>query len=108
MAKRNKKDKHQKIRLNSYTKGGRVSSLMALLALTVVIVAIALAIVKRGNAGIYVGLLGFLAMGIALAGFGIGLKSYEEETKFLKYTYIGTIANAVIWIGMLGLFLIYV
>ena len=34
--------------------------------------------------------------------------SFKEENKFLKYTYIGTITNAVIWIFILGMYLAYV
>ena len=108
MAKRNKKDKKQRIALSSYTKGGRISSLIALEAFILFVLTVALCIVQNGNAGIYVGILAWAIFGLALAGFVIGLKSYQEETKFLKYTYIGTISNALIWIGILCVFLIYV
>lgn len=108
MAKRNKKDKKTRIALSSYTKGGRISSLIALEAFILFVLTVALCIVQNGNAGIYVGILAWAIFGLALAGFVIGLKSYQEETKFLKYTYIGTISNAVIWIGILCVFLIYV
>ena len=93
MAKRNKKDKKQRIALSSYTKGGRISSLIALEAFILFVLTVALCIVQNGNAGIYVGILAWAIFGLALAG---------------KYTYIGTISNAVIWIGILFVFLIYV
>ena len=32
----------------------------------------------------------------------------KYKNKFLKYTYIGTITNAVIWIFILGMYLAYV
>lgn len=108
MAKRNRKDKHQKIALNRYSKGGILSTLIAICSLLIIILTIAIAIIQKGNAGIYVGVLGVFALVLSLAGFGIGLKSFNEEMTFLRYTYIGTIANAVIWIAMLGIYLIYV
>ncbi len=49
-----------------------------------------------------------LVMVSAIAGFVIGINSFKEENKFLKYTYIGTITNAVIWIFILGMYLAYV
>ena len=57
MAKRNKKDKKQRIALSSYTKGGRISSLIALEAFILFVLTVALCIVQNGNAGIYVGIL---------------------------------------------------
>ena len=67
-----------------------------------------ISILKKGNAGIYVGLLMLLVMVSAIAGFVIGINSFKEENKFLKYTDIGTITNAVIWIFILGMYLAYV
>lgn len=108
MAKRNRKDKNQKIALSSYTKGGRKSSLIALCSFLIIVLTVVICIVKKGNAGIYTGLLALLSFGLSLFGFGIGIQSYSEENRFLKYTYIGTISNAVIWIGLLCVYLIYV
>ena len=44
----------------------------------------------------------------SIAGFIVGINSFKEENKFMMYTYIGTIANAVIWLGVLGMYLIYI
>ena len=41
MAKRNKKDKKQRIALSSYTKGGRISSLIALEAFILFVLTVA-------------------------------------------------------------------
>lgn len=106
--KKNKKDKNQKIALRSYTKGGRIATLIAICSLLIIASAIAISVVKKGEAGIYVGLMPIVSLVLSIFGFGVGLKSYTEDTKFLRYTYIGTISNAVIWISILGLFLIYV
>ena len=107
-AKKKEKKVKQKIPLKKYTKGGRLSALIALFSLMIIILAIVISILKKGNAGIYVGLMMIVALISAVTGFGIGIKSFNEENKFLTFTYIGTIANAAIWTGILGIYLIYV
>jgi hypothetical protein len=81
---------------------------MAFVNLLIILITITLSVWKKGNAGIYVGLLMLAVLISAAVGFVIGINSFKEENKFLKYTYIGTIANAVIWIGILGMYLIFV
>lgn len=104
-----KQDKLAKhIPLRKYTKGGKTSSLIALGSLILMILAVVISILMRGNAGIYVGLMMFLALIASALGFGIGIKSFDEENRFMMYTYIGTICNAVIWIFILGIYLIFV
>ena len=108
MKKRSKEEKREekeekkgrKIPLRNYTKGGRKSSVIAGVNILLFILAVVISILKKGNAGIYVV--------SAIAGFVIGINSFKEENKFLKYTYIGTITNAVIWIFILGMYLAYV
>lgn len=84
MAKRNKKDKKQRIALSSYTKGGRISSLIALEAFILFVLTVALCIVQNGNAGIYVGILAWAIFGLALAGFVIGFKKLSGRNKVFK------------------------
>ena len=102
----NRKDR--RIPLKKYTKGGRVSSLISICNIILIIISIMISILQKGNAGVYVGVIMFAVLISASIGFVIGINSFKEENKFLRYTYWGTIANAVIWIGILGLYLIYV
>ncbi|MGN0382628.1 MAG: hypothetical protein ACI4DS_00020 [Eubacterium sp.] len=103
-----KSKKRRRIRLRSYTKGGRISSLFAVLAFVIFVVAVAWSYRCGGNAGHIVGYLGFLAFALNLSGFIIGIKSFKEEGLWLRYSWIGTIANAIMWIGILSILLIYV
>lgn len=98
----------RRIPLKKYTKGGRTASLMALCNIAVIVLSIVISIIKRGNAGIYVGLMMFAVLISAAVGFVIGINSFKEENKFLRFSYIGTIVNAAIWISILGIYLIYV
>lgn len=102
-----KKDKRQRIPLGKYTRGGRAASVMAVISALIFFVAVAISISMRGNAGIIVGVLGFLTFVMAVAGFIVGLLSFREETKFFKYSWIGTISNLMLWLMMFQMFLIY-
>lgn len=104
-----KEDKPAKhIPLRKYTKGGKISSLIALGSLLLILLAVLISTLMRGKAGIYVGLMLFVSFIASAIGFGIGIKSFDEENRFMRYTYIGTIANAAIWIFILGIYLIFV
>lgn len=100
--------KAHRIPLKKYTKKGRTSSLIALCNVVVIILTIIISILQKGNAGIYVGLMMLAVLISAASGFVIGINSFKEENKFLRYSYLGTIVNAAIWIGILGMYLIYV
>lgn len=100
--------KAHKIPLRKYTLGGRKSALIALCDIIFIIMIIAISIVKKGNAGIYAGVMMLLALFMAIFGFVVGLNSFKEENKFLRFSYLGTIANAVIWVGILMMYLTYV
>ena len=100
--------KARRIPLEKYTKGGKISSLMALIHILLLALSVGISIAKRGNAGIYVGFFVLVVLISAAAGFVIGINSFKESDKFLRYSYIGTIANAVIWIGILGIYLTYI
>lgn len=100
--------KSRRIPLKKYTKGGRIASWMALCNILLIILTISISVAQKGHAGIYVGVLMLLILASAAIGFVIGINSFKEENKFLRYTYIGTVTNAVIWIGILGMYLIYV
>lgn len=98
----------RRIPLKKYTKGGRIASLMALCNILIIVLAIVISTMQKGNAGIYVGLMVFATLISAAVGFVIGINSFKEENKFLRFSYIGTVANASIWISILGIYLIYV
>ncbi|MCR5736089.1 MAG: hypothetical protein K6G64_00395 [Eubacterium sp.] len=101
-----KKARH--IPLTKYTEGGRIATLMGLIHIFLIILTITASVSKRGHAGIYVGVMMLLVMISAAVGFVIGINSFKEMDKFFRYSYIGTILNASIWIGILGLYMTYI
>jgi hypothetical protein len=100
--------KARHIPLSKYTEGGRIATLMGLIHIFLIFLTIFASFSKRGHAGIYAGVMMLLVMISAAAGFVIGINSFKESDKFFRYSYIGTILNASIWIGILGLYMTYV
>lgn len=90
MKKRSKEEKREekeekkgrKIPLRNYTKGGRKSSVIAGVNILLFILAVVISILKKGNAGIYVGLLMLLVMVSAIAGFVIELIVLKKKINF--------------------------
>lgn len=101
-----KSKKH--IPLRKYTWGGRISCLMALANIIAMMFNVFLSYSERGHAGMYVGLIMFCVLISAMVAFVIGVNSFCETDKFLRYSYIGTIANAIIWIGIFFMYLAYI
>ena len=82
------------------SKGGIIATVLAIVAFIMLIIGVVVSFQKEGNAGMIVGALGVGTFICTTAGLIIGLKSFYEKDKFYIYSWIGTISNAVLWIGM--------
>lgn len=102
-----KKDKRQRIPLSKYTRGGMISTGIAMLSLIVFAVAVGISIYEKGKAGAIVGYLAFATIALSVIGYVVGINSFKEETRFLKFSWIGTILNLFIWVMMFMMFLVY-
>lgn len=80
------------------TKGGLISLILAIIAYTMTILGVIISYKKHGDAGIVVGALGSFAFLISTFGVVIALRSFKERDSFYVFTWIGTIANLVLWI----------
>ncbi len=89
-----------------HSKGGIVSTIGALAALTLLIMSIYNSFQNRGNGGLIVGALAAISFVIAAVSFIVGLKSFNEEDRFYMFSYIGYISSAAIWISIFGITLI--
>lgn len=109
LAKKNKRKVRHRIALKNFTLGGRVSTAIAAVAIVVLLWAIIIAYKAEGNADSRVGVMALISLLLAIGGFVFGVRSfYEKGTKFLKYTWIGTITNMVIMVFYVGMLLVYV
>ena len=79
---------------------GKLSAVLAAVSLVLFVTA-----VLQGQYGYIVGGISLCAMLLSVYGFAMGLKSFSEENRTHKAGMIGSIANGIIMIGWLGIFL---
>ena len=80
---------------------GKLSAVLAAVSLVLFVLAFFL----QGQYGYIVGGISLCAMLLSVYGFAMGLKSFSEENRTHKAGMIGSIANGIIMIGWLGIFL---
>lgn len=85
---------------------GKLSTGLAAASLILFITAVMLAFFMNGEFGYIVGGVSLCAMLLSIYGFAMGLKSFSEENRTHRTSMIGSIANGIIMIGWLGIFLL--
>lgn len=84
---------------------GKLSTGLAAASLLLFGAAVMTAFFLEGKLGFLVGGIGFFAMLLSVYGFIMGLSSFSEEDRNHKTSIIGSIANGIIMVGWLGIFL---
>ena len=84
---------------------GKLSAVLAAVSQVLFVTAGFLAFFLQGQYGYIVGGISLCAMLLSVYGFAMGLKSFSEENRTHKAGMIGSIANGIIMIGWLGIFL---
>lgn len=92
-------DKKQSIR-------GIISTVIAAAGISLFVISVMVSYENRGEAGLIIGLLGIIALFLSLLGLYEGIKSFQEEEIFYHCSWIGTVVNAVVFIGMAMVILI--
>lgn len=90
----------------SQSVGGIFSTVLAVMAAAAFVSAVWISYRQRGNGGLFIGLLGVLTVFFSAIGLYVGAKSFQEEEIFFLFSWIGTILNAVLLVGMIMVFLI--
>ena len=85
---------------------GKLSAVLAAVSLVLFVTAVLLAFFLQGQYGYIVGGISLCAMLLSVYGFAMGLKSFSEENRLHRTSMIGSIANGIIMIGWLGIFLL--
>lgn len=85
---------------------GKLSTGLAVASLLLFAAAVAIAFLAGGTVGYIVGGLSLFAMLLSIYGFAMGLRSFSEEDRNHKTSMIGSIANGVIMVGWIGMFLL--
>ena len=84
---------------------GKLSTGLAAASLLLFGAAVMTAFFLEGKLGFLVGGIGLFAMLLSVYGFIMGLSSVSEEDRNHKTSIIGSIANGIIMVGWLGIFL---
>jgi hypothetical protein len=82
------------------TVGGIVSTILGLLSIVIFIIGIVLSYKNEGNAGLEAGIMGLLTFLLDTVGLVLGLLSFKERECFYIFSWIGTLINGLMWIGM--------
>ncbi|MBP3543163.1 MAG: hypothetical protein J6J86_02940 [Lachnospiraceae bacterium] len=86
--------------------GGIFSTVLAVAAILLFVVAVWMSYRKKGNAGIEIGLMGVLSLFLSGIGLWVGVKSFQEEEIFFLFSWVGTILSAIMLVGMSFVFLV--
>ena len=100
--------KDRKIPLSKYARGGRISSTIGLCNLALFFLTITMSVMEDGKSGMYIGIIVIVTFISAIMGFVIGIRSFSEENKFYRFSYIGTIINAAVWISIVLIYIAYI
>lgn len=85
---------------------GKLSTGLAVGSLLLFAAAVEIAFLTGGTVGYIVGGLSLFAMLLSVYGFAMGLRSFSEEDRAHRTSMIGSIANGVIMVGWIGMFLL--
>lgn len=83
------------------SKGGVMSSLFAVVAVSLLVAGVYISYKAKGDGGMDVGILGIASFLLSVSGFIIGIRSFKNEEAFLGLPWFGVVANAIIWIFMM-------
>lgn len=89
-----------------HAKGGVVSIVLAVAAVSFLLSGVYISFQHRGNAGELVGVLGTIGLGLSLIGTIIALLGFREEDKFYLTSWIGSVVNCMIWMILGGMILV--
>ena len=84
---------------------GKLSTCLAAASLLLFVIAVLLSFFLKGKFGYIVGGVSLCAMLLSIYGLTMGLKSFSEENRTHRTSMIGSIANGIIMISWLGIFL---
>lgn len=88
------------------TEGGFASVIYACSSLFLFLVCAVLSFAFSGKAGAWVGALGLMAILFSVSGFCIGIRSFQEKDRNYRFSMLGSMANGILSVGWLALFLI--
>ena len=80
-----------------HTKRGIIASLLIIPGLALIVISIILATKQKGQGGVIVGLLPFIALLTSTAGIILAAITFRKPDTIYTFSWIGLISNIVIW-----------
>ena len=93
-------------RLRPETQGGTAAILMAAISAFLFMIAVVISYIYKGEGGNLLGAIGLVGLLLSIVGFGIGIKSFSEKEKSHRFSTIASIANGIIAVIWLALYLV--
>ena len=93
-------------RIKPEAKGGMAALLMAALSIFLLLIAVIISYVFLGQGGDLLGAIGLVGLLLSVVGFFIGIKSFAEKEKSHRYSTIASMANGIIAVVWLALYLV--
>jgi len=93
-------------RIKPETQGGMAATLMAIISISLLVVAVIISYAFSGAGGNLLGAIGLVGLLLAVVGFFIGIKSFAEKGKSHRYSTIASMANGIIAVVWLALYLV--
>lgn len=101
------KNRHKyKFTDKSQSAGGIYSTMFAAAAAAFFCFAVWKSYIQKGNGGREIGLFGLLTLFLSAVGLYFGVNSFQEEDVFFLFSWMGTIFNAVMLVGMSMVFFV--
>lgn len=103
---KNRSRRRYKFTDKSQSAGGIFSTILAVMSMGLFVTAVWLSYRQKGNGGLFIGLMGIMSMFLSAIGLYSGIKSFQEEEIFFLFSWVGSIMNAAMLVGMVMVFLI--
>ncbi len=84
--------------------GGVLSSLMALAAVVLIIIAVIISFKAEGYGGEEVGTLSLMALVFSASGLVLGLLSYRETDRYYSFSFAGSLVSGIVTVLLVMLF----
>lgn len=84
--------------------GGVLSSLMALSAVVLIVIAVIISFKAGGYGGEEVGTLSLMALVFSASGLVLGLLSYRETDRYYSFSFAGSLVSGIVTVLLVMLF----
>lgn len=90
----------------THSKRGMISLILGFLVIVAVVTASFLSGFNKGNGSVLVGVIGLLSFAVAIFGFILGIKSFQEKDIFFVAPVLGVGSNGIMTVVLFCLYIV--